>query len=232
MKRAAFAVAILAALALLASGPGTRFGWFRFTIGLRLYALTVPLAAIALLLALIVAFREKRMTPLTTIATGVAAVLLIVTVFHINRAFHTAPIHDITTDPADPPAFVAAVALRGPHTNPLAYGGSSVADWQRRTYPDIAPLILMRVSPTAAFARATNVATSLGWNITASVPAEGRLEATSTTSWFGFTDDVVVRIRPMGSGSRVDVRSCSRVGRGDAGENAKRVRTFLRMMQS
>jgi len=67
----------------------------------------------------------------------------------------------------------------------------------------------------------------MGWQIAAVDPAEGRLEATATTKWMGFKDDIVVRIRPDGSGSRVDVRSVSRVGRSDVGANAKRIREFL-----
>jgi uncharacterized protein (DUF1499 family) len=62
-------------------------------------------------------------------------------------------------------------------------------------------------------------------------PAEGRLEATDTTFWFGFKDDVVVRVRPDGTGSRVDVRSLSRVGRSDLGMNARRIRRFLERLR-
>jgi uncharacterized protein (DUF1499 family) len=71
------------------------------------------------------------------------------------------------------------------------------------------------------------VARDLGWEIVATAPAEGRLEATARTRWFGFRDDVVVRVRPDGSGSRVDVRSVSRVGRSDLGTNARRIERFL-----
>ena len=62
-------------------------------------------------------------------------------------------------------------------------------------------------------------------------PEEGRIEATDTTRFFGFKDDIVVRIRPVNGGARVDVRSKSRVGLGDAGTNAKRVREFLERMR-
>lgn len=221
MKRVAFLFAILAAIALLLSGPGTRFGWFPLTIGLGLYALCVPLAIIALFLALIAAVREKRTSPLTTLSIGFSAVLLIVTVWHVAAAFHTPPIHDITTDLAEPPQFTKAIV----------YPGASVAARQRVAYPEIEPLILHRVSPVDAFARAMAAAHRLGWDVTMARPDEGRLEATATTSWFGFTDDVVVRIRPSGDGSRVDVRSRSRVGQGDAGENAKRIRAFLQLLR-
>ena len=67
----------------------------------------------------------------------------------------------------------------------------------------------------------------MGWRIVAAVPADGRLEASDTTRWFGFTDDIVVRVRPAPNGSRIDVRSASRVGRSDLGVNARRIRAFL-----
>jgi uncharacterized protein (DUF1499 family) len=82
------------------------------------------------------------------------------------------------------------------------------------------------------FARAVDVARGLGWEIVAAVPAEGRLEATDRTRWFGFRDDVVVRVRPEGAGSRVDVRSVSRVGRSDLGTNARRIRGFLESLRA
>ena len=81
-------------------------------------------------------------------------------------------------------------------------------------------------APAVAFAKALAAARAEGWTIIASDPGSGRIEATATTPWFGFRDDVAVRIRPEGRGSRVDVRSVSRIGRGDLGANAKRVRAF------
>jgi uncharacterized protein (DUF1499 family) len=67
----------------------------------------------------------------------------------------------------------------------------------------------------------------MGWEIVAADSAAMRIEATATTRWFGFKDDVVVRIQPADSGSRIDVRSVSRVGRSDVGTNAKRIRSYL-----
>ncbi|HJR53568.1 MAG TPA: DUF1499 domain-containing protein, partial [Gemmatimonadota bacterium] len=60
----------------------------------------------------------------------------------------------------------------------------------------------------------------------------GRIEATATTPWFGFKDDVVVRIRPEAGGSRVDVRSVSRVGRSDVGTNARRIEEYLEIVSA
>ena len=76
-----------------------------------------------------------------------------------------------------------------------------------------------------------NGARDLGWEIVAAVPNEGRIEATDTTSWFGFKDDIVVRVTPTASGSRIDVRSLSRLGKGDLGKNAARVRAYLQRIR-
>jgi uncharacterized protein (DUF1499 family) len=82
------------------------------------------------------------------------------------------------------------------------------------------------------FARAVEAARALGWEIVAAVPADGRLEATDRTRWFGFRDDVVVRVRPDGAGTRVDIRSVSRVGRSDLGTNARRIRAFVEALRA
>jgi uncharacterized protein (DUF1499 family) len=71
----------------------------------------------------------------------------------------------------------------------------------------------------------------MGWAIAAQVPDEGRIEATATTFWFGFKDDVVIRLRPEAGGTRVDVRSESRVGGSDVGANAARIRAYSRKLR-
>jgi uncharacterized protein (DUF1499 family) len=230
MKRAAFILAVVASILFLLSGPGTRAGWFGFGIGLRLFALSLPISFVALILSLVVVARERRLTALSSLALLASTFLTVIPATRIAQAFRAPPIHDVTTDPADPPQFVAALALRGPHTNPIAYGGPSVAAMQRKAWPDIAPLNLPNVAPAVAFGRAMKAANAAGLSIIAAVPTEGRIEATATTAWFGFKDDVVIRVRPAGAGSRIDVRSLSRVGRGDSGENARRVRALLRLM--
>jgi uncharacterized protein (DUF1499 family) len=86
--------------------------------------------------------------------------------------------------------------------------------------------------PAAAFTRALGAARRMGWEIVAADSAAGRIEATATTTWFGFKDDVVVRIKPNQNGSRIDVRSESRVGGSDIGTNAKRIRRYLGELRS
>jgi hypothetical protein len=143
-----------------------------------------------------------------------------------RRAREVPPIHDISTDTADPPEFVAILPLRADAPNPAEYGGPAIAAAQQQAYPDLQPLALPR-PPEAVFGRAVEAARRAGWEIVASDSAAGRIEATATTGWFGFKDDVVVRIRPANEGSRVDVRSVSRVGRSDVGTNARRIRAYL-----
>jgi len=101
-----------------------------------------------------------------------------------------------------------------------------VAAQQQQAYPDLKPKVLS-LPPAEAVQKSIDAARSLGWQIAGSDTAAGRIEATDTTGWFGFKDDVVIRVRPQAQGSRVDVRSASRVGRSDIGKNAERIREFL-----
>ena len=134
-------------------------------------------------------------------------------------------IHDVTTDTDDPPLFDAVLPLRAGAKNAATYGGSDVAAMQRAAHSDIVPLDLT-LTPAAAFAAALSAARAMGWALVAADSAAGRIEATATTPVFRFKDDVVVRVRPRHGGSRVDIRSVSRIGRGDRGKNASRIREF------
>lgn len=142
------------------------------------------------------------------------------------------PIHDITTDTTNPPNFVDVLPLRANAPNTAVYGGgegetpASLAEQQRAAYPEIVPQ-RFDSSPEEVFARALSAANSLGWEIVSSESDEGRIEATDTTFWFRFKDDIVIRIRPDGDGTILDARSVSRVGRSDVGKNAARLRNFF-----
>jgi len=140
------------------------------------------------------------------------------------------PIHDISTDLEHPPQFVAVLPLRAGAPNPAVYGGPEVAAAQREGYPDLHSLVV-HLAPGAAFARALASARAMGWTMVAADSAAGRIEATATTRWFGFKDDVVIRVEPDPAGSRVDVRSVSRVGQSDVGTNARRIRTYLARLE-
>lgn len=228
-SRVAVAVAALGAALLLVSGPGARFGLWPFPTGFTLlrWAVYLGLAAVALAVggALVATVRASQGCALA-LAFLLGCAIVAVPAYWLYLARAVPPIHDISTDLDEPPAFVAVVPLRADAPNPVAHGGAAVADAQRRAYPDVAPL-RVAAPPGEAFAWALEAAAAMGWDIVAHDAAAGRIEATDTTFWFGFRDDIVVRVRADAAGSRIDVRSKSRVGRSDVGTNAKRIRAYL-----
>jgi uncharacterized protein (DUF1499 family) len=229
----------IAAAVLLALGPlGWGAGLFNYRVAfdtLFPWAAYCGIAAAALALIALVFGRRiggGRRLAMCTLAFVVGAAIAYVPWRYDQMRGTVPPIHDITTDPQNPPQFRAVLPARDKErANPAAYEGAVVADQQRRFYPDIAPLSLA-LDPRKAFARALDAAMSMGWTIVASDAAEGRIEASERSFWFGFTDDVVVRITASGAGSRVDIRSVSRVGRSDFGVNASRVRAYLAKLRA
>ena len=222
-------VAVIAALLLLSAGPGTRLGWWDFGTGFLLmrWAFFAGTAAAILALLLLVIPRTRRdSVPLLVAALIIGAVVAWVPWSGLQTVRSLPLIHDITTDTTNPPEFVAVLPLRADASNPPEYPGEETAAQQREAYPDIQPLRLP-VAPAAAFERALETAQGQGWDIVAAAPQEGRIEATATTFWFGFKDDVVIRITPENGASRIDMRSKSRVGRSDVGANAARIRAFF-----
>lgn len=234
LRLAAIVLALAAFAALVVSGPGYRFGWWSFRAGIWLvqWAGYVGAAAVLVTLAALAWPKARGGWSGTLAATLlIAAAVVGVTLAWGLRAKSVPAIHDLSTDTDNPPAFVAVVPLRKGAENPLEYGGAALAAKQRQAYPDIKPLVLT-LPPEAALARARIVAQEMGWEVVATDLAAGRVEATDTTPWFGFKDDIVVRITPAGAGSRVDVRSVSRVGRSDLGTNARRIRAYLERLRN
>jgi len=228
LPAAALALAIIALLLLVAGPLGWRAGWWHFRVGftyLMPYAAYCGLAAMALaILALIVTRRQIALAILALVIGG--AMAYVPWSYGQMRGVYP-PIHDITTDMQNPPEFRAVLPLReAEKANPVAYEGAKVSDEQKKAYPDIRPLTLA-LPPKEAFDRALKVAQDRGWTIVASDPAEGRIEAYQRSRWFGFTDDVVIRITASDGGSRIDARSVSRWGRCDFGVNANRIGGFL-----
>jgi uncharacterized protein (DUF1499 family) len=222
------------AVVLLALGPiGWRAGWWHFRFAFQTlmpWAGYCGIAALAVsALALLLARSRIEWRGVAVAIAAFAAGLLIAYVpWHYERMRTTVPpIHDITTDPDNPPAFAAVVVVRTAEGgNPVAYEGAEIAEQQRQAYPDIAPLNLT-LPPDAAFNRALDAAQRMGWTIVAADETMGRIEASDRSRWFAFIDDIVIRITPAGSGSRVDVRSSARLGRTDFGVNAARIRAYL-----
>lgn len=209
LSRLALALGLVALLLLVACGPGVRFGLWSYPTGFLLLRAAVfagGAAALVSITALLLAPARSLMSVLALLL-GLAASAL--PLEFQRRARAVPPINDISTAGDTVPA---------------------MAEHQRRAYPDIRPLTL-RAAPRDAFARALDAARAMGWEIVSADPDAGRIEAVATTFWFGFKDDVTVRVAPQDGGSRVDVRSKSRVGRGDAGTNARRIREYLKRLQ-
>jgi uncharacterized protein (DUF1499 family) len=238
--RLAAVLGLLALVLLAVAGPGYRAGVL--PLGPALlgaaagFLIFIPVFLIGCI-GLVALWRGSRTMPRVGIAvTLLGAIISVACVVWIVRLRAAPPIHDISTDLEQPPTFKDVLPLRAASdaVNPPDYrrvqtvGGRQldVSDAQRRAYPELRPLVL-NLDRTQAMHLAEQAARGFNWDIVAVVPAEGRLEATDTTRYFGFKDDIVVRVREENSGSRIDVRSESRVGLGDAGTNAQRVAAYL-----
>jgi uncharacterized protein (DUF1499 family) len=236
LARLAFFAACVSALIVALSGPLHRFLGVDVdaVISLFRYGFYVAAGAVALALATIVPTRpgDRRrgfVAAVLALVIGVAAAWSPLMLF--LQAVGAPRINDVSTDMADPPAMVTTLQMRADAMTPAAYPGKATADQQQLAYPDVLPIIL-GVPPADAFKKVDAVAMDMGWDVVARAPADGRIEAVDTSRWFGFHDDIVVRIRPEGAGSRVDIRSKSRVGRADLGANAHRIRTFAAKLKA
>ena len=134
------------------------------------------------------------------------------------------PIHDVTTDIKDPPVFTMAMEQRPESANSLEIDPQAISA-QQEAYPDV-QTIRTSLDIEAAYDRALAVAGDLGWDIYHQDRNAGVIEAVETTEIMAFKDDIVIRLRSNAQGTKVDLRSVSRVGIGDIGANAKRIRAF------
>lgn len=230
--KVALLVAIAGAMAVALMLFGARLAFWEPITGLGFYRnyltpIGVSIAGVGLLATLVHLVRkEKSGAVLSGIATlvGVACLMpMIVATF--NPPVRSAPINDITTDTLNPPAFLVLDDTRKGARTSLDYAGEKVATIQAKAYPDIGPLET-DLSADAAYVQALSLAQDLGWDIVASDASGRRFEATARTSIFYFADDVVVVVTEQDDGSRLDMRSVSRVGRSDRGVNAARIRDF------
>lgn len=225
----AFGLAALALAVLGAAGPVYRIGASLATAYeiMRWAEYIGVVASLVSIGAAIYTYRSRKWmsTILSVLALVIGLTAVAIPLATQRRAQQLPSIHDVTTDLDNPPAFQAILPKRADAPNKLERT-PQLALLQREGYPDLAPVTLP-TPPAATFDRALAVAQSNGWEIVTADKSSGRIEATDTTRWFGFTDDVVVRLTPWGAGTRVDVRSSARTGAGDLGRNASRIRRFL-----
>jgi len=244
--RLVFVLALLLPVWFLVAALGTKFGLldWRIGFGLMVFRLgsllllgVLGLSVIGLLLALLV--KPRRGWGRALVAVLIPALALGFAASVMSKARAVPPIHDISTNIEDPPVFSRTVldargAVGG--ANPVrsltepspALKGRSVGEAGRAAYPDIEPVTLAGTVPES-LERAAAAARSQGLKDVRIDKAAGTVEAVAESFWFGFRDDVVIRVRPGpdGQGSVVDIRSTSRVGQSDLGANAARVRGLI-----
>ena len=224
-------LSVIGVLGMGASGPGYRWGCWEYKTGISLVKYSGFISAAAVVVCLVglalwywnVASLGKTEALIGLIIGGCVLGLTLKWKHNLDSVPY---IHDITTDTDNPPTFVAVLPLRAGAENPAEYGGPELAKQQKVGYPDLKPGWISG-PPNAAFPQVLQAAKDMGWEIVASDPQQLRIEATDTTCWFGFKDDIVVRVASSPTGSRIDVRSVSRVGKSDLGTNARRIKAYL-----
>jgi uncharacterized protein (DUF1499 family) len=228
-------IALFSLVATLLSIVIVRSGILEIEPALATFGGALLLAIIGILLALasfVVIWREG----LGGLGYSVSAIAIGLAInaypLYLGYKWYKLPaLFDVTTDPIDPPRFEAVARLRPRGANPVAYPGLYAAEQQRAAYPDIEPL-MVGVTPAAAYEAAHKLIEKRKWRIVdAREPQinrrEGRIEAVARTPIMGFRDDIVVRVRAVPDGARIDIRSASRYGHTDFGTNASRIRSLV-----
>ncbi|MGM0546154.1 MAG: DUF1499 domain-containing protein [Bacteroidota bacterium] len=231
---------ITGAVLLVLSGYGYQWGWWELSTALIwLLPGSSILALIGFALAMVFgALRRNNPNVKGVVPAAIGLVLSIAVISVIGYWFAESqqypPIHDITTDIENPPEFKAIVPLRADAANDTTYGDQDKADIQRETYPDIETLYL-DVGYDQAFDRALDAAKQMPWEeIVTQDKQAGLIEAYDKLPWFGFIDDVVIRVDSAETDdrSKIDVRSVSRIGKGDIGVNAHRIHDYLEAVKN
>jgi len=224
----ALAVALLAIIVV-------RLDFMEILPGLATFGGAIGISVIAVLFAIrafVVIWREGLRGFCYALLGFVIGIMLVTYPAYLGvKAYRLPALADITTDMNDPPRFEAIARLRPREANPVTYPGAAAAEVQRANYPSIAPLQSL-LPPAELYEAALSVVTKRKWRIVdARSPQtgrrEGHIEAVARTTLMGFRDDVVLRVRPISGGSRLDVRSASRYGVQDFGANAQRVLSLL-----
>ncbi|TVU89749.1 DUF1499 domain-containing protein [Vreelandella titanicae] len=228
---AGLAILLIAAAALMMAGAGPAYRGELISLGeafnlLRNGVYAAGGAVAVSIIALLWSMLARRSTPalMATLVIIAAAALLYVPWQHWQRAQQVPAIHDITTDTQNPPAFEALAEAREAAPNGVDYPGAATAQQQQAAYPNIQSLVLA-APPQSVLAAAQAEAEEAGWRIARIT--DNHIEATATTRWFGFEDDVVIRLTDVENGVQVDMRSASRLGASDVGTNAARIEQFL-----
>lgn len=228
MKILVLLMSLAAFLLVTLPGPLYRSGLVELGVAFAGFKYAV-ITGIAALILLIVQMLFKRQT-VTFTSAAVAIVFSLIAILIPLRMMSTAnsvpAIHDISTDIMTPPEFVAIAPLRADAPNPTAYAGLETAEKQREAYPALQTLQYSQPK-SELVAAVEQAANNLGWQLVNTNASAGVIEATDSTMWFGFKDDIVVRVLDQGGERLVDIRSKSRMGKSDLGKNAERISLFI-----
>lgn len=233
IAQSSLALGFLAILVPMIGALGTRFEVWSFVVGLLAMPVSLLLALIGLVLGIISLLRLRKAGERLVLPAHGAGLSLLVSLYLATTmfsGFFMPPIHNISTDIEDPPQFTYAQTIRGEDANPLHYDSATIGPLQREGYPEVRPLLL-DIPPDAMYRRVKMVLEAMRMEITREDPERGEMEAVATTFWFGFKDDIVVRLREVDGGTRLDVRSVSRVGLVDIGANAERIVEIIKRVQ-
>jgi uncharacterized protein (DUF1499 family) len=228
MKILTLIAGVLALLLLLLAGPLYKAEILGLMNAFFVMRIALIMGAVAIVLALIqVIFMRKTISwPATGVAVLCAAVAIFMPLSQMNKAKSVPPIHDITTDLVNPPKFVAILALRADAPNPAAYQGEEIASQQREAYPELQTQ-KYKQTQEQVFDAALVTVKDMGLEVVSSDKTLGLIEAFDTTTFFGFVDDVVIRIQSVEQMTILDARSKSRVGISDIGKNAERLNSLI-----
>jgi hypothetical protein len=217
-----------------------RLGVFSTTVAMNVFMVGYAGAALAIVVGLVALVQIWRTgfggAGIVTIGIVLPLLAYAGPLFYLAAFLNLPRINDVTTDLASPPRF-AVLAKRADGANPSGYPGQRFADLQAQAYPDLRTVVMDRpVEET--FELVEEAVRKMRWRVAAAEPPTGRpaktgvLEAVDQTLLIGFTDDIVIRVEGSPTRARVDVRSASRYGSFDFGQNATRVRRFLAELQA
>lgn len=230
--RTGFILTVVGALAVIFSGYGYQWKWWDLGTAFRtLIPYGSYLAMFGGVLILVSLIVGRKNISNTKVFAGIGLFLAIAVainayVWSVETKVGYPPIHDITTDVQNPPEFVKIAPLREEAPNPVEYQGEEVSKVQLDFYPQV-KTYRTDLNYDDAYDKALEAAQSMPWELVDENRFEGRIEAFHKLPWFGFIDDVVIRVAEDSLGTKIDVRSKSRVGRGDLGVNAKRIEDYL-----
>ena len=193
---------------------------------------SIAVLAVAVIVGAIAFFKKQKDVVKTCALVAILLAIPVVGLSMTGAKAKSLPfIHQVSTDTVSLPIFEKVIELRGENSNPLAYDREKIEPLQQKAYPQLKP-IMSELNKEQAFNKAVDITMKLGWEIVAKNTENGTIEAVDTTLLWAFKDDVAIRILATDTGSKIDLRSVSRIGGSDLGANAARIINFISKFES